>query len=100
MTAGSTIPTIGTHFRYGKTESITDLMANEGKDFTSPTLDLKDFIGLSFTTAPDGKIYQLPDQQFANLYWFRADWFERPELKAKFKEIRLRPGCAGELVGV
>ena len=75
---------IGTHFRYGKTESITDLMANEGKDFTSPTLDIKDFIGISFTTAPDGKIYQLPDQQFANLYWFRADWFERPELKAKF----------------
>jgi glycerol transport system substrate-binding protein len=26
-----------------------------------------------FTTAPDGKLYQLPDQQFANLYWFRAD---------------------------
>ncbi|KQM54781.1 ABC transporter substrate-binding protein [Pseudomonas sp. Leaf15] len=77
---------IGTHFRYGKTESITDLMANEGKDFTSPTLDIKDFIGISFTTAPDGKIYQLPDQQFANLYWFRADWFERADLKAKFKE--------------
>ena len=77
---------IGTHFRYGKTESITDLMANEGKNFTSPTLDIKDFIGISFTTAPDGKIYQLPDQQFANLYWFRADWFERADLKAKFKE--------------
>jgi hypothetical protein len=78
---------IGTHFRYGKAVSITDMMANEGKDFTSPTLDLDDFIGLSFTTGPDGKVYQLPDQQFANLYWFRADWFERPELKAKFKEI-------------
>ncbi len=77
---------IGTHFRYGKVESITDLMANEGKAYTSPTLDLKDFIGISFTTAPDGKVYQLPDQQFANLYWFRADWFERPELKARFKE--------------
>ena len=77
---------IGTHFRYGKVESITDLMANEGKAYTSPTLDLKDFIGISFTTAPDGKVYQLPDQQFANLYWFRADWFERPALKARFKE--------------
>jgi len=76
---------IGTHFRYGKVESLTDLMANEGKNFTSPTLDLNDFIGISFTTAPDKKIYQLPDQQFANLYWFRADWFERPDLKAKFK---------------
>jgi glycerol transport system substrate-binding protein len=76
---------IGTHFRYGKAESITDMMANEGKAYTSPTLDLKDFIGISFTTAPDGKIYQLPDQQFANLYWFRADWFERPDLRQKFK---------------
>ncbi|WP_263264328.1 ABC transporter substrate-binding protein [Pseudomonas sp. RIT-PI-S] len=76
---------IGTHFRYGKVESLTDLMANEGKNYTSPTLDINDFIGISFTTAPDKKIYQLPDQQFANLYWFRADWFDRPDLKAKFK---------------
>ena len=43
---------IGTHFRYGKVESITDMMANEGKAYTSPTLDLQDFIGISFTTAP------------------------------------------------
>ena len=32
------------------------------------------------------KLYQLPDQQFANLYWFRYDWFKRPELKAQFKQ--------------
>ena len=38
-----------------------------------------------FTTAPDGKLYQLPDQQFANLYWFRADLFARKDLKDKFK---------------
>ena len=30
-------------------------------------------------------MYQLPDQQFANLYWFRYDWFQRPEFKEKFK---------------
>ena len=60
-------------------------MAGEGKDVTSPTLDVNDFIGRSFTTAPDGKMYQLPDQQFANLYWFRYDWFQRPDLKEKFK---------------
>ena len=30
-----------------------------------------------FTTGPDGDLYQLPDQQFANLYWFRKDWFDR-----------------------
>ena len=34
---------------------------------TLPTLDLEDFIGLSFGTGSDGVIYQLPDQQFANL---------------------------------
>ena len=77
---------IGTHMRYGQTVVLSDFMAGDGKDFTSPTLDIKDFIGISFTTSPDGKIYQLPDQQFANLYWFRADWFAKPELQKKFKD--------------
>jgi glycerol transport system substrate-binding protein len=76
---------IGTHFRYGQTVVLSDYMAGPGKEYTSPTLDLKDFIGLSFTTAPDKKVYQIPDQQFANLYWFRADWFARDDLKKKFK---------------
>jgi len=35
----------------------------------------------------DKKLYQLPDQQFANLYWYRADWFARPDFKKKFKRI-------------
>ncbi len=77
---------IGTHVRYGKTVALSDFMAAEGKDVTNPGLDLKDFIGTSFTTGPDGKLYQLPDQQFANLYWFRADWFDRADLKEKFKK--------------
>ena len=38
-----------------------------------------DFIGTSFPTAPDGKLYQLLVQQFANLYWFRQDWFTDPK---------------------
>jgi len=76
---------IGTHFRYGKVVPLSDWMVGEGKDVTLPTLDIDDFIGRSFTTAPDGKLYQLPDQQFANLYWFRADWFEREDLKKRFK---------------
>ncbi|WP_233266445.1 ABC transporter substrate-binding protein [Cobetia sp. L2A1] len=77
---------IGTHFRYGKVVPISDMIKGDGKDFTSPTLDLDDFIGLDFTTGPDDKLYQLPDQQFANLYWFRADWFEREDLKKQFKD--------------
>ena len=78
---------IGTHFRYGKVFPVQELIDGEGKDFTLPTLDLDDFIGLEFVTAPDGTLYQLPDQQFANLYWFRADWFERADLKKQFKDI-------------
>ena len=76
---------IGTHYRYGKIMNLTDYMAGAGKEYTNPGLDLKDFIGTSFTTAPDKKLYQLPDQQFANLYWFRADLFARQDLKDKFK---------------
>jgi glycerol transport system substrate-binding protein len=76
---------IGTHYRYGKMMNLTDYMAGAGKEFTNPGLDIKDFIGTKFTTAPDGKLYQLPDQQFANLYWFRADLFDRQDLKTKFK---------------
>lgn len=78
---------IGTHSRYGHVVNLTDWMAGEGKDVTLPTLDVDDFMGKSFTTGPDGKLYQLPDQQFANLYWFRYDWFNREDFKAQFKEI-------------
>jgi glycerol transport system substrate-binding protein len=77
---------IGMHARLGLTVNLTDWMAGEGKDVTNPGLDLKDFMGLSFTTGPDGKVWQLPDQQFANLYWFRKDWFDRPDLKKRFKD--------------
>ncbi len=77
---------IGTHFRYQQIVPLSDWMGNEGADVTNPTLEIGDFIGISFTTGPDGKIYQLPDQQFANLYWFRYDWFTDPDMKAKFKE--------------
>ena len=77
---------IGTHWRYPYVVPLSDFMAGEGKDVTLPTLDVDDFIGKSFCTGPDGKLYQLPDQQFANLYWFRYDWFKRPDLKKRFKE--------------
>ena len=76
---------IGTHWRYQQARSLTDWMANEGKDVTNPNLDIDDFIGKSFTTAPDGDLYQLPDQQFANLYWFRYDWFTDPKTMEDFK---------------
>lgn len=77
---------IGTHWRYQQARNLTDWMAGEGADVTLPTLDIDDFIGKDFTTGPDGKLYQLPDQQFANLYWFRYDWFSDDTNKADFKE--------------
>lgn len=77
---------IGTHSRLQLAVNLTDFMAGEGKDVTLPTLDLEDFMGTQFTTGPDGDLYQLPDQQFANLYWFRQDWFEREDLKSAFQE--------------
>lgn len=76
---------IGTHWRYQQARSLTEWMAGEGADVTSPTLNLDDFIGLQFTTGPDGKLYQLPDQQFANLYWFRHDWFTDEKNMADFE---------------
>ncbi|HVF17495.1 MAG TPA: ABC transporter substrate-binding protein [Steroidobacteraceae bacterium] len=77
---------IGTHYRYGAILPLSDFIATTGKPYTNPGLDLKDFIGAKFTTAADGKLYQLPDQQFANVYWFRADWFARKDLQDRFKK--------------
>ena len=76
---------IGTHWRYKQARNLTDWIAGDGAAVTNPNLDLADFIGLKFTTGPDGKVYQLPDQQFANLYWFRQDWFTDAKTKDDFK---------------
>src|SRR5687768_8274243 len=77
---------IGTHFRYQQAVPLSDWMSGEGKDVTLPSLDVDDFIGKSFGTGPDGKLYQLPVQQFANLYWFRYDWFTNADYKSRFKK--------------
>ena len=76
---------IGTHYRSGAVVPLTDWMEGEGAALTLPSLELDDFIGLPFTTGPDGTVYQLPDQQFVNLYWFRHDWFQRDDLRAAFR---------------
>ena len=92
---------IGTHSRMQQAYNLTEQMAGAWADVTSPTLDLDDFMGKSFTTGPDGNLYQLPDQQFVNLYWFRKDWFDNPDFKAALQgEVRLRPRRADQLVGL
>ena len=76
---------IGTHSRLQLAYILSDKMKGDWKRTTNPGLDLDDFMGTQFTTGADGKLYQLPDQQFANLYWFRKDWFDDPKLKRQFK---------------
>ena len=76
---------IGTHLRSQAVVNLTDYMNGEGKAYTNPDLDLGDFLNLEFGQDYDGNQLQLPDQQFANLYWFRYDWFTRPDIQADFK---------------
>ncbi|HET9598092.1 MAG TPA: ABC transporter substrate-binding protein [Anaeromyxobacteraceae bacterium] len=81
---------IGFHARYPYTINLSKWMKEDGKDVTDPFFDLDDFLGLADATGLkergfDGSLWQLPDQSFINVYWFRADWFDRPELKEKFK---------------
>ncbi len=76
---------VGTHLRSQAVLNLTEYMAKEGKPYTNPQLDLTDFLNLEFGQDYDGNQLQLPDQQFANLYWFRYDWFTRKDIKDKFR---------------
>jgi glycerol transport system substrate-binding protein len=76
---------IGTHSRVQGVVNLSDYMRDEGKPFTNPYLDLDDFLNLQFGQDYDGNQLQLPDQQFANLYWFRYDWFSRKDIQTKFR---------------
>jgi len=75
---------IGTHLRLNSALNLTDFMAGDGADVTNPWLDLDDFLNLEFGQDYDGNQLQLPDQQFANLYWFRYDWFNDPQFEQEF----------------
>ncbi len=77
---------VGTHLRSQAVLNLTEYMEGEGRAFTNPGLDLKDFMNLEFGQDYDGNQLQLPDQQFVNLYWFRYDWFTRPDIKEKFRQ--------------
>lgn len=76
---------IGTHQRGDYIYPVGDLMNDSA--ITNPGLDIEDYIGKSFTTGSDKVLYQLPDQQFANLYWFRYDWFNDEAIKSQFKKL-------------
>jgi len=76
---------IGTHTRVKGAVNLTKYMEGEGAKYTNPYLDLDDFLNLSFGQDYEGDQIQLPDQQFANLYWFRYDWFNRSDIQQKFR---------------
>jgi glycerol transport system substrate-binding protein len=76
---------IGTHTRLGSAVNLTDYMNGAGSEFTNPTLDLDDWMNPEFGQNFEDDQLQLPDQQFANLYWFRYDWFTDPEIKEQFR---------------
>lgn len=75
---------IGTHLRTGSILNLTEYMDGEGWQYTNPYLDLSDFLNLEMGQDYDGNQLQFPDQQFANLYWFRYDWFSRVDIKEMF----------------
>jgi glycerol transport system substrate-binding protein len=88
---------IGTHMRIDGTVNLTRYMRQEGRKFTNPALDLNDFMNLEFSQDEKGNQLQLPDQQFANLYWFRHDWFSRADIKKQFRAYTLsKYGVAGQ----
>jgi len=80
---------IGTHTRLQGVVDLTQYMQNKGKTFTNPYLDLDDFLNLKFGQDYRGHQLQLPDQQFANLYWYRHDWFTRPDIQKKFRQFTI-----------
>ena len=77
---------IGMHTRLQSAVNLTDYMNGEGSEFTNPTLDMDDWMNPEFGQNYEGDQLQLPDQQFANLYWFRHDWFTDEELSSQFEE--------------
>ena len=77
---------IGMHLRLQSAVNLTEYMDGEGREYTNPGLDIDDWMNLEFGQDYEGDQLQLPDQQFANLYWFRYDWFTDPQIKAQFRD--------------
>ena len=78
---------IGTHLRANSALNLNNYMVGEGAAVTNPMLDINDWLNPEFGQDYDGNQLQLPDQAFANLYWFRLDWFTNPDFMAQFKDI-------------
>jgi glycerol transport system substrate-binding protein len=77
---------IGTHSRNDAVVPISDWISGDGAAVTLPTLDLDRLHRPGLHHRPGRQDLPAPDQQFANLYWFRLDWFERDDLKQAFRQ--------------
>ena len=77
---------IGTHLRLNRVVDLGKYMQGSGRQYTNPRLDLNDFLNPEYGQDYEGNQLQLPDQQFANLYWFRYDWFTDQDTKAAFQK--------------
>jgi hypothetical protein len=92
---------IGTHWRYQQVRNMTDWMAGEGADFTNPDLDLDDFIGLSFGHRPRRQALPASRPAVRQPLLVPPRLVHRPRDHGRFpRGIRLRPGRAGQLVGL
>ncbi|MCP4115404.1 MAG: carbohydrate ABC transporter substrate-binding protein [Desulfobacteraceae bacterium] len=77
---------IGTHLRADSALNFNEFIRGEGSNVTNPRLDLDDFLNPEFGQDYEGNQLQIPDQQFANLYWFRYDWFTNPKYMKAFRK--------------
>ena len=92
---------IGTHWRYQQARNLTDWMAGEGKDVTNPKLDLDDFIGTSFTTAPGQEALPASRPAVRQPLLVPLRLVQRRQEQGRLQgQVRLRPRRAGQLVGL
>ena len=92
---------IGTHFRYGQTVILSDYMTGEGKDVTDPMLDVNDFIGKSFTTAPGRQALSTAGPAVREPLLVPLRLVHQCRVQAEVQgQVRLRSRRARELVGL
>jgi len=77
---------IGLHARSGQVLDLRACLENEGKSLLNPGLDWNDFMFLKHGQGFKGEQYQIPDQSFFILMWYRYDLFKDPKYKKLFAD--------------
>jgi glycerol transport system substrate-binding protein len=76
---------IGTHWRYQQVRNLTDWMAGEGARRHQAQRSTSTISSASVHHRSRRQALSAADQQFANLYWFRYDWFTDEKNMADFE---------------